>query len=156
MERASIKSARLITFILFFIYIVLTWFNFLSPIHFVKPNFVLVFISVLGFFASDFLIFSIYSLLSIFIVKYSSFFNWEYFILCVIAFLSFFISKNFLYKKNHLTIGLIITLFQLLFYLLVGQVSLIFSLIFIMELVFNILLGELLFFLGLWLKKIFY
>ncbi len=156
MERASLKSVRLISFILFFIYIVLTWLNFLLPLHFIKPNFVLVFISVLGFFVGDFLLFSTYALLSIFVIKYSPFFDWEYFILCIIAFLSFFISKHFLYKKNYLTIGFIITFFQLLFYLSVGQVGLIFSLVFVMELVFNILLGELLFFFGLWLKKIFY
>lgn len=120
----------------------------------IKPNIFLAVIVVASLIIETWYVYFGLILAELLWLKFTPFFLPEYGILFVIAATAFAISRLFIFGKTRPVRIALVLLFQLIFWLFLQAGPIIISLVFFLELVYNIIAVEILFALSSWLKKI--
>ncbi len=120
----------------------------------IKPNIFLAVIVVASLIIETWYVYFGLVLVELLWLKFTPFFLPEYGILFIIAAVAFAISHLFIFGKTRPVRIALIFLFQLVFWLFFQAGFMIISLVFLLELIYNIIAVELLFALSSWLKKI--
>lgn len=119
----------------------------------IKPNIFIVAPLVVSFLIDSWEIFLFFLIAEEFWLKFTPFLIWEYVILFILGIISFVIAKFFIFKKILAVRIAMIFLIQSVFWLAFDSLARINYLVFFMEFIYNIIVEELLFAFGLWIKK---
>lgn len=138
--------------ILFGFFVLITLIDEIFPL--VRPNTFIAFIVVLAFIVSDSLLFSVFVSLGIIWQKYVPFFQIEYILLAFIALILFVLMRFIVFRRTFGVCALLIVGMCLLWWVLMGFFGNVFSLVFILEVLYTIAVGAIFFLVMLWTKNV--
>lgn len=151
MHNKNVKNDAIIAGVIFLFTVLFSLVSF-STIR-IRPDIFLVAPIVASLLIESWLVFFGVLLAIILWLKFSPYFSLEYAIIFLLGAISFIVSK-FLIFRNILAVRIVFLLaFQGIFWLVLRAGDQIFSLVFILEFIYNIIIEELLFAFGIWLKK---
>ncbi len=151
MLRANLKNDILLACVFLAVVMIVSLTQF-STIH-IKPNIFLVASLVAGLLIEGWLVLAGFVVVELIWLKFTPNFIAEYALMFFLALFVFFLFKFFVINKVVLVRVFVVLLIQVIFYAALGAAGGIFSLVFALELIYNVILEELLFGLGSWLKK---
>ena len=151
MDSKSLKKDILIAGSLFLATVLFSLISF-STIK-IRPNIFLVAPIVASLLIESAYVFFGFLLALILWLKYTPFFTIEYLIVFILGSISFIVSKLLIFGKVLFVRICLVLIFQALFWLVLGDGVGILSLVFLLEFIYNVIIEELLFALGTWIKK---
>jgi len=151
MFRASQKNDFAVAALLLGALVLFSLINF-STIQ-VKPNIFIIVPIVAALLIENWHIFFGLLLIELIWLKFTPFLIIEYGIILLFSVCSFIVAKLLIFRKILLVRLFFVFLLQFLFWFVLQATSQILSLVFLLELVYNVIIEELLFALGSWLKK---
>lgn len=119
----------------------------------VKPNIFLVVIIVASLLIETWYVYFGFILAELIWLKFTPFFLPEYGILFIISLIVFALVHIFIFSKTRIIRIFLLVLFQMIFWLLLQAGQNILSLVFFLELIYNVIAVELLYAFASWLKK---
>ncbi len=127
--------------------------NYITPISLIyKPNFLLISAIILGMLINNFGLLVLFSILQGLLTKYYSFISYEIAFIFFVSLLSYFVYKKFFFKNEVLCLSILILIFTTIFWLFFGNI-IASGIIFVMELLYNIILSIIIFELFSWIRK---
>lgn len=147
-----VKSEVVVSAVMLFLTAVFSLINFSSVS--IKPNFFISAIIVAGLILDIWYVYFGLVLAELLWLKFTPFFLPEYGAIFIIAAMAFIISHIFIFSKTRPVRVALVVLFQLMFWLFLQAGPMILSLVFLLELIYNVITVELLFTFSSWLKKI--
>ena len=150
-NNANFKKEFAAAFFIFLAAIVLSLIDFSSSG--IKPNIFIITPIVISFLVDDWGLFLLFLIAEEFWLKFTPFLIWEYAILFILGIISFVITNFFIFKKILAVRISMVFLIQSVFWLSLVSLNHVDYLVFFMEFIYNIIVEELLFAFGLWIKK---
>jgi len=131
--------------------IIFSFFRF--PLAGIFPNLFLVFVVLLSFFVQRLAFYSLFGLVGFLWTRFSPFFEVEYFVLLVISILFFFVFRYFVFSRSLLILIVSFLGAQIVFWAFSYGVHVIISFSFLVEFLYNSVVGLVMYALTLWLVK---
>jgi hypothetical protein len=147
----SLKKEIVIAAFIFLITSVFSLVNFSSIA--IKPNIFLVATLLAAFLIDNWYVYFVFILAQLFWLKFTPYFIFEYGVLFLIALLLFVLIRSFIFNRLMAVRFFLLFVFQLIFWLFLKSQNYVLSIVFLLELIYNIIVFELLYILFLWLKK---
>lgn len=119
----------------------------------VKPNVFIVIPIVAALLIESWYVFLGFILLEMLWLKFTPFLMAEYGVIFILGLISFIISKLLIFGKILVVRACLVLFIQLAFWIALQSSGQILSLIFLLEFIYNVIIEELLFAFGTWLKK---
>jgi hypothetical protein len=151
MPNKNFKTDIILSLYLFLALVIFSLISF-STIR-IKPNIFLVVPIVAGLLIESWQIF--FGLLFVLILwlKFTPYLNLEYVIVFLFSSMSYVVTKFLIFGKILIVRILLVLVFQMLFWLVLNGGYQIISLVFLLEFIYNVIIEELLFAFGTWIKK---
>jgi hypothetical protein len=146
------KKEVFAAFILFLATLIFSIINF-SPVS-IKPNFFLASLVVASLLFESFYVYFGFLFALLLWMKFTPNFLIEYFLFFTIGVVLFGLVKLFVFSKVRIVRFFLVFIFQLIFWFFMQAGASVFSIIFLLELMYNIVAVELFYILVLWIKKI--
>lgn len=119
----------------------------------VKPNAFIVIPIVAALLIESWYVFLGFMLAEMLLLKFTPFLIPEYGVVFILGLISFLISKFFIFRKILIVRVSLVFFIQAAFWIALQAIGQIWSLVFLLEFIYNIIIEELLFAFGIWLKK---
>lgn len=137
--------------ILLGVFIALTYIESATPL--VRPQSFIAFIVVLAFVVSDAFLFSFFALVAVWWEKYVSFFQIEYIVLVLMAVVVFLLMRFIIFRRTFSICALVIGALCALWWVSLEFWDSVFSLPFLLEVLYTVVAGALLFLTTLWTRN---